>query len=98
MVEAAIGAIKAGCDILLLCGPAANSKRVFDALLREADCDANLAFLIEKAAKRVLDSKQNLGLLNAAPGLDCGASQFDELRRDIDTFSKTLGIHAKESD
>ena len=46
--QAAAAALRAGCDLLLLCGPTENTRKVYAELLREAESDLVLRSLIEQ--------------------------------------------------
>ena len=50
---AAVAAIRAGCDVLLLCCDERNQELAFDALVREAERDAAFARQVADAAARV---------------------------------------------
>ncbi len=55
--EAGVGAIRAGCDILLVCHNAANVEKVHAALVIEAERSTEFRGLIEKAAARITAAK-----------------------------------------
>ena len=86
--QAAISALKAGCDMLLLCGAAANTRKAFDALLREANSDAGFHTIVERAAEKVLLAKQRLGFTGRQAGQ--ALPDFEALRQDIRRFSAAV--------
>ncbi len=55
---AAIGAIRAGCDVLLLCRDEAHQALASEALIKEAERDTEFARLVGTAAARVRAMKQ----------------------------------------
>src|SRR5512135_644829 len=58
MEEAAAAALKAGCDILLLCGATENTQRVYDALLGVAKSDADFRRVVERSAEKIRLAKE----------------------------------------
>ena len=88
MDEAAVSALKAGCDMLLLCGPTANTRRTFDALLREAAVDPYFHGIVERAAEKVLIAKKRLGIIGQPPLQT--PDEFDSLRQKIKEFSDAV--------
>ena len=58
--QAAIDALWAGCDLLLVCRKAHNVRRVCEALRQEAERDSGFRALIEQAAAKVLRLRQTL--------------------------------------
>jgi beta-N-acetylhexosaminidase len=88
MEQAAIAALKAGCDILLLCGATANTQRVFDALLREANSDSGFRGLVETAAEKVALAKKTLGIAKRAASVQ--EPDFAALRKEIEDFSAVV--------
>jgi beta-N-acetylhexosaminidase len=90
MEQAAMAALQAGCDVLLLCGAAAHTRNVFDFLLREANSDPRFRAVVEQAAEKVLLAKEKLGITtgnrDAAPEL----LDFDALRQEIAELSAAV--------
>ena len=80
--EAAVAALRAGCDVLLVCRKADNVRRVYEALQQEAERNPEFRFLVEKAAQKVLRARQTL-LPPRQPGGGERFSDWDALRRDI---------------
>ncbi|HVV84911.1 MAG TPA: beta-N-acetylhexosaminidase [Kofleriaceae bacterium] len=71
--DAAVAAVRAGCDALLLCRDPAHQVTAREALLAAAAGDASLRGRIAEAAERVRDLKASHGRRRAAepaPGLD----------------------------
>ncbi|MBI4458498.1 MAG: glycoside hydrolase family 3 protein [Acidobacteria bacterium] len=60
--EAAVAALQAGCDQVLVCRRAENVREALKAVLQEASCDPNFRALAEAAAQKVLRAKQRLGI------------------------------------
>jgi len=58
--QAAIDALRAGCDLLLVCRKAQNVRRVWEALRQQAERDSGFQALIEQAAAKVLRLRQTL--------------------------------------
>jgi beta-N-acetylhexosaminidase len=81
--EATVAAVRAGCDLLLVCRRAENVQRAFDALLRESGRNAGFRTLLEKAAQKILRAKQMLlASRKPAPLADC-----ERLRQEILDFT-----------
>ncbi len=55
--EAAIAAIRAGCDLLLVCRHAENVERVHRALVREAEASSEFRECLEQATQRIADAR-----------------------------------------
>ena len=60
-------ALLAGCDVLLTCGPAANSESVFGSLVRRAETDVAFRKIIEQACNKVKQAKRDWDIGKAAP-------------------------------
>jgi len=95
MEEAATAALKAGCDMLLLCGPAANTRKIFEALLRKANADPGFRSVVEQAAQKVTVVKNKFGIMRrqGIGNREQGTVQlpdFDALRREINDFSAAV--------
>jgi beta-N-acetylhexosaminidase len=56
--EAAVAAVRAGCDVLLLCRDAAHQAQARDALIREGERDSELRRRIGESAERVRAMKR----------------------------------------
>lgn len=102
MAQAAVMALKAGCDMLLLCGAESNTQIVVDAVLSEVESDSALQGLVEQAAQKVLDAKEKLGIVARSfnsdqsrnrkgavtqPGATPALPDFESLRQEIQQFS-----------
>ena len=88
MEEAAAAALKAGCDVLLLCGATGNTQRVFEALLAEANADAEFRRVVESAAEKIRLAKQRTNIARATGGAQ--EPDFDALRREIEGLSEEV--------
>ena len=78
--EAAVGALRAGCDLMLVCRHADNVRATFEAVLREAERDSDFRVLVEKAAQKALRARQRL---RAAKTQAAAFSDWEGLRREI---------------
>ena len=58
--EAAVAAVRAGCDLLLVCRHAANVRAAFEAVVREAERDSNFRTMVHAAAQKVIHARQQL--------------------------------------
>jgi beta-glucosidase-like glycosyl hydrolase len=85
MEEAAAAALKAGCDILLLCGATENTQRVYDALLGVAKSDADFRRVVERSAEKIRLAKERTGISRKMD--DVKEPDFDALRKQIGSFS-----------
>jgi beta-N-acetylhexosaminidase len=56
--EAAVGAVRAGCDVLLLCREASHQQQARDSLIREGERDSELRRRIGESATRVRAMKR----------------------------------------
>jgi beta-N-acetylhexosaminidase len=88
MEEAGIGALAAGCEILLLCGATANTRRVYDALLKEASNSPSLRAIVETAAGKIAQSKEKLGI--GKPDGNTALPTFADIRREISQFQDDI--------
>ena len=92
MEQAAIEAISAGCDVLLLCGAQANTERVFRALSGKADSDVGFRALIRAAAENVLAFKRSWN----SPHPATNRPDIKVLREDIAALNASVhtGAHS----
>lgn len=79
--DAAVAAVRAGCDILLVCRHAGNVERVHAALVQEAEQSADFRAQLERAALRVLTGKQTFRFQEGKPPL--AFADMEVLRRSI---------------
>lgn len=87
--EAALAAVRAGCEALLVCRYAENVERVHAALLREMEQDSGFRSQVSQAAARVQFEAEKLAAQN-----NTGQRQFAELKRlrsDIASFGEAVG-------
>jgi len=89
MEEAAMGALRAGCDVLLLCGPQTNTERVFAHLMHQANSDAAFRSLVEQAAAKVLSFKDRFQV-SSGDGQPAGPPDFQQLREEITALSSAV--------
>jgi beta-N-acetylhexosaminidase len=89
--EAAIGAIAAGCDVLLVCRHATNVQRVHQALVRESAKSFAFRTKLDTAARRVQQTKEARGIGKLDPELI--VPDLADLRRDIQQLAQRAEIH-----
>lgn len=78
--EAAVAAVRAGCDMLLVCRQAANVRAAFEAVVRETERDSEFHAWVENAAQKAIGTRQRLPAAQPASHTD---SDWERLRRDI---------------
>ncbi|MBI3895305.1 MAG: glycoside hydrolase family 3 protein [Acidobacteria bacterium] len=91
--EAAVAALRAGCDLLLVCRRAEYVHDAFEAVLQEATRDSEFCGLAETAAQKILHAKQALGIVpthGVTPPVD-----WEGLRQEINQF--TAEVHQRLS-
>lgn len=81
IAEAAVGAVRAGCDALLVCRRPENVEQAFEAVLREAERDSEFRARVDEAAQRV--GKIQGKFLGARPPASEPFSDWEGLRREI---------------
>ena len=79
--EAAVCAIRAGCDLMLVCRRAENVQAAFESVLREAERDSSFRVLVEQAAQKVVRARQKLP--PAQPSSTEPLSVWEDLRQQI---------------
>ena len=85
--DAAVAAVCAGCDMILVCRYAHNVLKTVDALYQEARRDPKFRSVVEQAAEKVLSAKQNR---LALPPQAASAPDWDGLRREIQEFAASV--------
>jgi beta-N-acetylhexosaminidase len=87
--DVAVGTLRAGADIFLVCQSEAQVWRAYEAVLREAERDRRFAKLVARAAQRVLKFKRGSRELRAvkAPPTD---RQIASLRIAMDKFARRV--------
>ena len=98
--EAGVAAVRAGCDMLLVCQHAANVRAAFEAVLREAERDSDFRAMVEEAAQKVIRARQRLPSAQPVSSADF---DWESLRREIhalaaDVQQRLAGIVEKGSD
>jgi beta-N-acetylhexosaminidase len=76
---AAVAAVRAGCDILLVCRNAGNVQRVHEALVQEAEKRPDFRELLERSATRIADAKRHASFDQPPMAF----ANLEILRRDI---------------
>ncbi|MBI1956455.1 MAG: glycoside hydrolase family 3 protein [Acidobacteria bacterium] len=88
--EAAVAALRAGCDLLLICRRAENVREALETVLQEAACNPDFCALGESAAQKVLRAKQTLKVPGETSSVD-----WEGLRQQIHQF--TAEVHRRLS-
>ncbi len=88
IADAAVGALEAGCDMLLVCRHREHVESVFDAICRRADSNPDFWALVASAAERIRAVKQRLGWERVLSPFDAG--KFQALREQIDEFGEKV--------
>ena len=92
--EVAVGTLRAGADIFLVCQSEAQVWRAYEAVLRQAERDRKFRKLVARAAQRVLRFKRKareLRPVKAAPG----ERQVEKLRVALEKFSVRVARGAR---
>ena len=82
---AAVRAIRAGCDILLVCRRAECVREAVDAVLSEASRDSGFRSLVGFAAQKILRAKETLGVNQRRKNMP--SPNWDDLRMAIRSFT-----------
>lgn len=90
--QAAVGAIDAGCDVLLVCRHASNVVQVHEALVHEAERRSGFLERLEIAAKRIQAAKERYGIVGNKPHAPLVHSAVKQLRQDILQFSEKIKL------
>ncbi|MBI4443104.1 MAG: glycoside hydrolase family 3 protein [Acidobacteria bacterium] len=85
--QAAIDALRAGCDLLLVCRKAQNVRRVYEALRLQAERDSGFRALLEQAAEKVFHLRRTLP---ARPVATKPFSDWGTLRGQIQELSAAV--------
>jgi beta-N-acetylhexosaminidase len=81
--DSSVGAIRAGCDVLLVCSDLALAERAHVALVREAERDAGFRARCLQAARRGLAARRRFPPRPAADASDVGSALARELEASI---------------
>jgi beta-N-acetylhexosaminidase len=81
--DSSVGAIRAGCDVLLVCSDLALAERAHVALVREAERDAGFRTRCLQAARRGLAARRRFPPRPAAGASDVGSALARELEASI---------------
>jgi beta-N-acetylhexosaminidase len=84
--EAAVAAIEAGCDMLLVCRRADYVQAAFEAIVRQAERDAAFRTAVDTAAQRVIRARQQLAdpLSNRMPDGETLRGEIQALAAEIE--------------
>jgi beta-N-acetylhexosaminidase len=84
--EAAVAAIEAGCDMLLVCRRADYVHAAFEAIVRQAERDAAFRTAVDTAAQRVIRARQQLAdpLSNRMPDGETLRGEIQALAAEIE--------------
>jgi beta-N-acetylhexosaminidase len=88
IADAAVAALEAGCDMLLVCRHREYVEFVFDTICNVAASDPDFRALVGSAAERIRAVKQRLPWKRVIPILDTGNIQA--LREQIDEFGEKV--------
>ncbi|HJU27698.1 MAG TPA: beta-N-acetylhexosaminidase [Candidatus Binataceae bacterium] len=95
--EAAVRAIAAGADLLLICRQEDLIVRAYEAMVRAAENDSNFSNLVEHSARRVLAFKRTHGRLTKIPPSPKPAA-INRLREQLQDFTATIeSANARQS-
>ncbi len=86
--EAAVAAVRAGCEMLLICCQASHVRNALEALALEADRDPSFRALVDEAARKVRLAKKTVAIEEATA--EPSYSDWETLRRDIRAFSAAV--------
>ena len=86
--EAAVAAVRAGCDVLLVCRTASLVSRVHAALVKEAERDSAFQELLAQAAQRIEFHKRSGPLLGGSDRINF--ADLNILRRDIQIYREEV--------
>ena len=84
--EAAVAAIDAGCDMLLVCRDASNVRDAFETVIRRAERDAAFRSAVDQASQKIIHARQKL--LSAQPL--SGRPSGDDLRAEIHALTAEI--------
>ncbi|MBI4459369.1 MAG: glycoside hydrolase family 3 protein, partial [Acidobacteria bacterium] len=84
--EAAVAALWAGCDLLLVCRRAENVREAFQTVLQEATRNPDFCALGEAAAQKVFRAKQTLKIAQSS-GKNPPPVDWEGLRQEIHQFT-----------
>jgi beta-N-acetylhexosaminidase len=93
--DVAVGTLRAGADIFLVCQSEAHVWRAYEAVLREAERDRKFARLVARAAQRVLKFKRRAREMRPvkSPPSD---RQIARLRAAMEKFAKLVARGARK--
>ena len=92
--EAAIAAVLAGCDMLLVCRSAEKVRRVFGSLLREAGNHVNFRGQLAYAAQRILHAKERARITELPPPEPLG--DWHTLREQIRRMNAAVSLGLRQ--
>jgi beta-N-acetylhexosaminidase len=86
--EAAVDAVNAGCEVLLVCRHASNVERVHRALVNQSERSTKFRSKVEAAARHISASKRKHGIAGGSPS----AHHLDlqQLREEITRFGELI--------
>jgi beta-N-acetylhexosaminidase len=88
--DVAVGTLRAGADMFLVCHNQELVWRAYEAVLREAERDRRFAAQVSQAAKRVLAFKKRSAALQGFAA-EPKAKVVKKLKRIVETFSELVG-------
>jgi len=90
--EAAVGTLKAGSDMFLVCQKEEHVWRAFEAVLKKAESDEDFAVLVAAKAKRVAAFQAKSAEVQARMATAPSAKTVDTLRRGVWEFGEELRL------
>jgi beta-N-acetylhexosaminidase len=91
MEEAALGTLRAGADIFLVCQKEEFVWRSYEAVLQEAERDRKFADLVTRAADRVLRFKTASKALKQTMAKEPGSAEVQKLTAKMHAFAEEVG-------
>jgi beta-N-acetylhexosaminidase len=97
MEEAALGTIRAGADLFLVCQKEEFVWRCYEAVLQEAERNRRFADLVTRAADRVLRFKESSLAIRKTSTRELDPDRIQELARNLRAFSEEVRQKAAAS-
>jgi beta-N-acetylhexosaminidase len=95
--EAAVAAVRAGCEALLVCRHSNNVRAAFEAVLREAERDSAFRAVVERASRKVAAAREQLPRELAPFAPSSRVALREDIRKlDVDIRRKLRGGKGSE--
>ena len=92
--EAAVGTLRAGADMFLVCHKEEMVRQAFEAVVREAERDSDFAHTVDNAARRALAYKQRYHVLRRFPAAPT-AALVARLKAKVEKFNAAVAGSAQ---